>query len=451
MNKQLKYLIIGLIGTTVLLTAFFSCVEQKDDFTKAPAPAQVINPSWVATNGGALIRYTLPNDNSLLFVKAVYVNSLGNKVFRSSSQYTDQIDIDGFNDLEAHKVDLVSVGHNGKESAPVTITVVPDTSYIELIRRNMVVQKATGGLNIKWYNPSKKMVYAYINYDNDQDTVRSAERILASEAEYYNDDIFGLDTIPFQVDIQIEDLSGNKTAMTDKGKHKPDPEVIINKKTWKVITNLSCDADKYEGKLIYFFDDIIDNIIDGGTVESGGNDSYFIIHKDDNSDPIQWINGSTELDKALLFVIDMNKYARLSRIKFWQRAYHYISSEGSNKPNGTYAYYEEDNLRAFLFMGLTEEEMIGMTKAKLAAKLWMEKWVNCDVGDPHDADGKIPASKYQEAVNGHEFRLPNFSKPFRYIIIGITKSFGSETQICGSEITLYGEDNVQYNTGDYTE
>jgi len=447
MNNKLKYLIVGLILITILQGTFFSCAEQKDDFTKAPAPAQVINPSWVATNGGAIISYTLPNDNNLLFVKAVYVNSLGNEVFRSSSQYTGQIDIDGFNDLNAHEVNLVSVGQNCKESAPVTISVVPDTSYIEIIRRNMIVQKAIGGINIKWYNPSKKTVYAYINYDSDQDTIRSTERILASEVENYDFTIRGLDTIPYQVNIQVEDLSGNKTAMTDKGKYKPLPEQKIDKGIWKVVTNLSCNGDMYEGKLVYLFDDVIDVIELGGRMDApNGNDSYFIIHKDNNSDPIQWINGSTELDKPLLIVIDMNKYAALSRIKYWQRAYHYIASDGSNVPNSIYAYYEEDNVRSFLFMGLTEEEMVGMTKAKLAAKIWTDKWMNCDIGDPHDPDGTIPASKYQEAVDGHEFILPNFSKPFRYIVIGITKSFGSETQMCGSEITLYGQDNVEYNT-----
>ncbi|MDR0543228.1 MAG: DUF4959 domain-containing protein [Dysgonamonadaceae bacterium] len=437
----------------LLFVCVFACTTKEDEFDRAPAPAQVLNPAWIATNGGAVISYTLPNDKNLLFVKAVYINSLGNKVFRSSSQYVSQLDIDGFNDLNPHEVQLVSVGHNGKESAPVTITVVPDSSYIELIRNNMTVQKAVGGINIKWHNPSKKMVYAYINYDSEKDTVRLVERILASDVENYDMTIRGLDTIPYQVNIVVEDLSGNKTIMTDKGMYIPDPEQKIDKRVWTVITNLSCNGDLYEGKLVYFFDDVIDVIELGGklTEDPNGNNSYFIINKSQNSDPIQWINGSSELDKPLLIVIDMHKYAALSRIKYWQRAFHYDSGNPSSTVNSTYHYYQEDNMRSFLFMGLTEDEMAGMNKKKLAAKLWTDHWVNCDVGDPHDTDGNIPQSKYKEAVEGHEFVLPNFSKPFRYIVIGITKSFGSETQICGSEITLWGQDNVEYNTGEPEE
>ena len=449
MNNQLKYLIAGLILIITLPVIFFSCTEREDEFTKASAPSQIINPAWIATNGGALISYTLPNDNNLLYVKAEYVNSLGNKVFRSSSQYSNQIDIDGFNDLDSHDINLISVGRNNKESAPVTITIVPDTSYIELIRKNMVVQKAVGGLNIKWHNPSQKTVYVYVNYDSEQDTIRLVERILASEVENFDYTIRGLDTISYKVDVIVEDLSGNKTVMDNKGKHIPDPEQKINKTTWNLMTNLSCIGDKWEGKLSYFFDDIIDVIELGGRVDAGGNDSYFIMHKDENGDPIQWINGSTELTKPLLIVIDMNKYAALSRIKFWQRAFDF--QDNGNTANGTYHYYKEDNLRSFLFMGLTEEEMVGMTKTRLAAKIWTDNWIHCDAGDPYNTEGVIPAAKYREAVDGHEFILPNFSRPFRYIVIGITKSFGSETQICGSEITLYGQDNVEYNTGEEPE
>jgi hypothetical protein len=439
---------LALLATALL--AFAGC-DKEDDFEKAPAPAQVINPDWVKTNGGALITYTLPEDNNLLFVKAIYVNSLGKEVFRSSSQYANQIDIDGFNDLDPHEVNLISVGHNGKESAPVAITVVPDTSYIELIRRNLTVQKAVGGINIQWNNPSKKTVYVYVEYDSEQDTINNVERILSSEIEHYDFTLRGLDTIPYQVNITVEDLSGNKSALADKGRHIPDPEQKINKSTWTAMTNLSCNANEYEGDVNYFFDDVIDVIELGGRLDQdpNGNDSYFIILKGSNTDPLQWINGSTELTSPLLIVIDMHKYAALSRIKFWQRAFDY--QDAGNVPNSTYHYYAEDNLRSFLFMGLTEDEMAGMTKTKLAAKIWTDHWINCDIGDPHDADGNIPAYRIQEAIDGHEFVLPNFSRPFRYIVVGITKSFGSETQICGSEITLYGQDNVEYNDGSEPE
>jgi hypothetical protein len=317
----------------------------------------------------------------------------------------------------------------------------------------MIVQKAVGGINVKWHNPSKKTVYAYISYDSEQDTVRAVERILASEIENYDMTIRGLDTIPYQINIVVEDLSGNKTAMADKGKHIPDPEQKIDKKTWTPMTNLSCDANEYEGDIKYFVDDVIDVIELGGRLDQdpNGNNSYFIILKGSNTDPLQWINGSTELTSPLLLVYDMQKYAALSRIKYWQRAFHYDSSNASSTMNGTYHYYTENNMRSFLFMGLTEEEMVGMTKTKLAAKIWTDYWVNCDVGDPRDADGNISKKKYEEAIEGHEFVLPNFSKPFRYIVIGITKSFGSETQIEGSEITLWGQDNVEYNTGEEPE
>ena len=67
---------------------------------------------------------------------------------------------------------------------------------------------------------------------------------------------------------------------------------------------------------------------------------------------------------------------------------------------------------------------------------------SCDLGDGKpDADGNIPADRLQEALDGHEFELEQMSGPYRYIKVAITSSFGSETQICSSEISLYGLDN----------
>jgi len=65
-----------------------------------------------------------------------------------------------------------------------------------------------------------------------------------------------------------------------------------------------------------------------------------------------------------------------------------------------------------------------------------------DIGDPKDEDGNIPAAKIQEAIDGHEFSLENTSEPFRYLKFSLTSSFGSETNVYGSEITLFGLDNL---------
>ena len=47
-----------------------------------------------------------------------------------------------------------------------------------------------------------------------------------------------------------------------------------------------------------------------------------------------------------------------------------------------------------------------------------------------------------EAANGHDFDLDGVSDKFRYLKFSITSNYGSDTYVHGSEITLYGLDNV---------
>jgi len=65
-----------------------------------------------------------------------------------------------------------------------------------------------------------------------------------------------------------------------------------------------------------------------------------------------------------------------------------------------------------------------------------------DIGDPRDSAGNIPASAFQEAIDGHDFTLANTSEQFRYLKISITSNYGSTIITVGSEITLYGLDNL---------
>jgi hypothetical protein len=65
-----------------------------------------------------------------------------------------------------------------------------------------------------------------------------------------------------------------------------------------------------------------------------------------------------------------------------------------------------------------------------------------DIGDPRDADGNIPGAAMDAAANGHDFELEGISEQFNYLKISITSNYGSDTYCHGSEITLYGLDNL---------
>ena len=408
---------------------FFSC-NGNENIDDSPAPALVTITGYDKTNGGAIIHYELPDDKNLLFVQAEYTNSLNKEVSKVSSRYDNKIAIGGFNDLDPHVITLYSVGRNGKKSAAQTTTIVPDTSYIELIKRSLTFEPILGGVRADWYTPASETVFLYIDYDDGENEY---QRIISnSRGDSVSVNVRGLDSIPYRFHVTVEDLSGNRTERADKGEHKPRPELKIDKSTWRVLANLSANGTSGDGRTENFIDDVVD------TRELPSDNSYFIINRSNNGGTLEFFSEQTVSSggKPLMMVVDMGKEIMLSRFVCWQRAFDYSTRENDGDGNSLgfsreYAYYKDDNLKSFLFYATNNLSDITV------ANVWENPLVYCDFGGPY-TDGFIPASKIAEAIDGHEYELPGAVGPFRYFVMAITGTYGSETQVCFSEISLYG-------------
>lgn len=397
---------IYLLLLTVL--AFTACKEEVLDTI---APGKVTNVSYSPTNGGAVLRFTAPDDDDLLYVKAVYTNALGNEVFKVSSRYGDSIEIDGFKDEIPQKIMLYAVDRSNNTSEATEIEVTPRKSFIYLVQESIVMNEQLGGVRISWRNPDEKTVFVYVNFSKDG---KNYERILSSMDTLSVKMIRGLDPENYTFSVMVEDFNGNKTESKEMGTFKPLLEQKIDKSTWKVIQNLSVDGDKWEGTIASFWDNVVD------TKESGADNSYFIINRDDNGGMLRW---------PLDIVIDLNKNVVINRFVVWQRAFEYINPE-QNGVSTNYYYYKEENMRSFAISVSTD-------------KISWKSLGTFDIGDPRDASGVILPAKYKEAVDGHEFNLESISQPFRYLKFSVLSNYGSETNVYGSEITLFGLDNQQ--------
>ncbi|HYX09734.1 MAG TPA: DUF4959 domain-containing protein [Bacteroidales bacterium] len=412
LSKHIKLLtgntFIAVSGVIIAGFLLSACENKKDIDTVPPGDVSAVKVE--PTHGGGIISYKIPGDNDLNYIKAAYKNSLGNEVFRVSSHYKDSIEVDGFNDTVGHKVMLYAVDRNDNQSKGVEINFSPLISYIHLVKRSINLQPDLGGVKISWENIARKQVFVHLFYPSEGAV---EERILPSQRtdEAYN--IRGLDSLLYDFSVMVEDLEGNKTDTVFAGRVKPLYEEKIDKASWTLVSSLSVDGNAWEGLTVNFWDDVID------TKDSPSDNSYFIINRDNNG-------GS--LNYPLDIVIDLNKKIILNRFKVWQRAYAYSDAE-SNGVSTNYYYYQGENMRSF--------------------ELWTSNdktvWTllgSFDIGDPKDEDGNIPAAKIQEAIDGHEFSLENTSEPFRYLKFSLTSSFGSETNVYGSEITLFGLDNL---------
>ena len=385
-----------------MFATLFSCTSEEDLDTKAPE--SVTNISVTPTNGGGVINYSLPTDDDILYVKAVYTNSQGEEVFRVSSKHTSAIEVNGLNQTTPLKVKIYVVDESENSSEAAEIEFTPLKSFIFLVQESIQITPDLGGVKIAWDNIASKTVFVYVHI---LDGANEIIRILSSNNAQENIFIRGLASTEMTFSTKVEDFDGNITDLEDKGKYTPFFEEKIDKSTWSLMSGQSINGNAYEGRTVNFWDDIVD------TVETDADNSYFIATRDNNG-------GS--LNFPLDIVIDFNKNVKIQRFIVWQRAYWY------NGGGVTY-HYQEENLKSFNLYASTDNQTWNLLG-------------EFDIGDPRDGAGNISAAAFQEAIDGHEFSLDNTSDAFRYLKFQITSSYGSTQLLVGSEITLFGLDNL---------
>nr|WP_321411715.1 DUF4959 domain-containing protein [uncultured Carboxylicivirga sp.] len=392
--------ILKIFVALLTICGLWSCEDKTEDIDRIP-PGTVSNVEITPLNGGAKITYELPKDEDILFVKAVYVNSLGQSVFKVSSFYSDVIEIDGFNDTDEHEVSLVVVDRSNNSSKEVRQNFTPLKSHIQLVQESMTLNPDFGGVRIEWENQSAKTVFTYFSYI---DTVgNEITKILPSSKEEEKVVVRGMDTIRTECFIQVEDFYGNKTQKISKGDYTPLFEQEIDKTKWTLVNTLSVDGNAWEGQTEFLWDGVVD------TKESNDDNSYCMISRSDNGG---------QLNYPLDIVIDMNANVVINRFVVWQRAYWYGNES-------EYYYYQSENFKSFNLYAsndLSNWELIG----------------EYTIDDPKDEDGNVPADAITEAINGHGFELDEYPQPFRYLKFSVTENFGSEEYVNISELTLFG-------------
>ena len=399
MKKQITQIV--LLPFIIIIT-IFSC--SKDEEVDTAPPGAVSNISVVPTNGGGIISYSLPTDDDISYVRAEYINSQGEDVFRVSSKYNSSIEVNGLNQTTPIQVRLYVIDENENISEALEIEFIPLESFIFLVQQSIEITPDLGGVKITWENIASKTVFVYVHILNGND---ETIRILSSNNNEESLFIRGLEAVELSFSTKVEDFDGNITELQLVGNYTPLFEEKIEKDTWTLISSQSFNGDAYEGRTVNFWDDIVD------TVETDSDNSYFIATRDNNG-------GS--LNFPLDIVINLNKNVKIKRFKLWQRAYWY-------QGGGVTYHYQEENIKSFNLYASND------------AQSW-ELLGQFDIGDPRDSAGNIPTTAFQEAIDGHDFSLDNTSEQFRYLKISFTSSYGSTQILVGSEITLYGLDNL---------
>lgn len=398
------YIVRNIICIPILLLLISIVVScESEDKKDTTPPGELTITSTEATYGGAIISYTLPNDDDILYVRADYTNGKGEAVFRTVSKHVNQIEVSGFVVEEDVTVSLTVVDENQNKSKAVEHEIRPLQSFIYLVQESIEIVPDLGGVQVSWENIEEKTVFIYLHIaDGDEEQTR----ILSSSNATENIFVRGLEAKELGFSTKVEDFDGNITSLIDEGYYTPLFEEKINKDTWTLVSNLSIDGNAYEGATVNFWDDVVD------TFETNSDNSYFIINRNDNGGVLRW---------PLDIVIDLNKKVKINRFKVWQRAFWY------NGPGDQPYYYQSENLRSFdLFVSMDKSEWA------LLGSFQIEEPTN----------GDISQALLDEAVAGHNFNLDEISPEFRYLKFSITSNFGSDSFCHGSEISLFGRDNL---------
>jgi hypothetical protein len=398
------YIVRNIICIPILLLLISIVVScESEDKKDTTPPGELTITRTEATYGGAIISYTLPNDDDILYVRADYTNGKGEAVFRTVSKHVNQIEVSGFVVEEDMTVSLTVVDENQNKSKAVEHEIRPLQSFIYLVQESIEIVPDLGGVQVSWENIEEKTVFIYLHIaDGDEEETR----ILSSSNATENIFVRGLEAKELGFSTKVEDFDGNITSLIDEGYYTPLFEEKINKDTWTLVSNLSIDGNAYEGATVNFWDDVVD------TFETNSDNSYFIINRNDNGGVLRW---------PLDIVIDLNKKVKINRFKVWQRAFWY------NGPDNQPYYYQSENLRSFdLFVSMDKSEWA------LLGSFQIEEPTN----------GDISQALLDEAVAGHNFNLDEISPEFRYLKFSITSNFGSDSFCHGSEISLFGRDNL---------
>ena len=389
MNVMKKRLIQILIFGLILV----SCEEEpigQQPLDSVP-PGEVTNIESYSTPGGAVIKFTPPKDEDLLYVKAVYSRKEGVVSEAKASKYADSIEVEGFGSISSQDIELVAVDRSRNSSEPVKISVVPLEPAVKTIASSLNVEEDFGGIKFKWENPGRAEVSIVVQQkDSLLDEYVPLDTYYTSSKEGVFA-IYELDTLPKNIEVFVQDRWENRSEIA---KHTIVPlfDTEFEKNKFSFV-NLPGDGPHHG--------DWVASNIWNDTPSPNGYSS---------------VGGQGIWPQSL--TIDLGVLGKLSRMKLYQRA-NYIFAEG--------------NLKKFEVWGSENLDLSGSWDSwtKLA-EFESIKPSGLPFGEVSDEDRAV-------AINGENFSFDPSNPKVRYIRFLVTETWAGGDNFQIMEIDVFGD------------
>lgn len=290
----MKAIIYYLIVVSIFL---LSCKEenllQPYGAKDSVVPGKVSNIEVKNIPGGAVLKYDLPKDEDLFYVKAVYKSSLGVVKSVSSSAYVDSLKIEGLGNTEEYEVKIYSVNHREEASEPAFVKINPLTPPVETVFKSLTYAVDFGGFVVSYENENAANIAIYVIKLDSTKTFYESYDAAYTSMKQGTFSVRGLPAEENQFGLYVRDRYDN-ISDTLFFVDTPIYEEQLDKKLF-ISLQVPGDVrwDFYEGAPEKAWDDVVSN----------GNYAH-------TDYPTQFPHR---------FTMDLGVDVRLSRFRFWQR------------------------------------------------------------------------------------------------------------------------------------
>lgn len=390
--------ILYLFAIAGLLAFVTGCEEDTKEplFKDSEAPGPVTNPQVVNLPGAAVISYTLPNDEDLLYVKAEYTLSNGTKAEAKSSRFLNNLKVEGFGDTNEKTITLYAVDRSENISSPVNVKITPELPDVHAVKNSVEIIPDFGGAQFRWSNENNAALSFTIMAADSTGELTEVETIYTAmtEGQYT---VRGFEPEEKEFGILIRDRWDNYADMASVTLTPMFEEKLDKSKFNKIVLDNDHDWGAWEGRYEYSFDDNI-NTFNHTWAGSGW--------------PQNW-------------TVDLGVTARLSRVILVQR---------QNFP------YRHGNFRLFDIWGSKEEpaqdgSLDGWHPLRVAAAPYNN---GCISIRPTEMGGTADEDQVH-LKNGDEFSFTLDDPEVRYIRLVVNETWGLTGFSHFGEITFYGQ------------
>jgi len=228
-KQEMVKINIHKVYSLICILLIFGCTEEeRSAYGSDQTPPDAVKINSVENRpGGAVIKFTPPTNQDLLYIRGAYSDENGISKQVIVSSVIDTLSIIGFGQTGDFNVEVTAIDTSDNESVAVTTTISPLEAPIHAILESIEGAQDFGGINISYLNPTRAEVSLNMSIIDQEGNQVFKESFYTSQANS-SYSFRGYDPIPTTFIIYVEDRWGNQT-LTKTIEITPLEDVFLDK------------------------------------------------------------------------------------------------------------------------------------------------------------------------------------------------------------------------------